>query len=78
VRALLLILPFLVAGKAVGDEGIPASLTGAKGDPARGRAIVARHTWESVARRFGVLYRRAAGRPLSAADEALVATGAAV
>jgi len=25
----------------VGDEGIPASLTGAKGDPARGRAIVA-------------------------------------
>ncbi|MBP1184126.1 glycosyltransferase family 1 protein [Methylobacterium sp. PvR107] len=45
---------------------------------ARGRAIVARHTWESVARRFGVLYRRAAGRPLSAADEALVATGAAV
>jgi len=41
VRALLLILPLLVAGKAVGDEGIPASLTGAKGDPARGRAIVA-------------------------------------
>ena len=28
-------------GKAAGDEGIPASLTGAKGDPARGRAIVA-------------------------------------
>ena len=25
----------------MGDEGIPASLTGAKGDPARGRAIVA-------------------------------------
>jgi len=41
VRVLLLILPLLVAGKAVGDEGIPASLTGAKGDPARGRAIVA-------------------------------------
>ena len=41
MRALLLILPFLVAGKAVGDEGIPASLTGAKGDPVRGRAIVA-------------------------------------
>jgi len=41
VRVLLLILPLLLAGKAVGDEGIPASLTGAKGDPARGRAIVA-------------------------------------
>jgi L-cysteine S-thiosulfotransferase len=41
VRVLLLVLPLLVAGKAVGDEGIPASLTGAKGDPARGRAIVA-------------------------------------
>jgi sulfur-oxidizing protein SoxX len=41
VRVLLLVLPFLVAGKALGDEGIPASLTGAKGDPARGRAIVA-------------------------------------
>ena len=25
----------------MGDEGIPASLTGAKGDPSRGRAIVA-------------------------------------
>ena len=41
MRVLLLVLPLLVAGKAVGDEGIPASLTGAKGDPARGRAIVA-------------------------------------
>jgi len=41
VRLLLLVLPLLVAGKAVGDEGIPASLTGAKGDPVRGRAIVA-------------------------------------
>ena len=41
MRVLLLILPLLVAGTAVGDEGIPASLTGAKGDPARGRAIVA-------------------------------------
>jgi L-cysteine S-thiosulfotransferase len=41
VRVLLLVLPLLVAGKALGDEGIPASLTGAKGDPARGRAIVA-------------------------------------
>jgi glycosyltransferase involved in cell wall biosynthesis len=28
---------------------------------ARGREIVARHTWESVTRRFGVLYRKAAG-----------------
>jgi L-cysteine S-thiosulfotransferase len=41
VRVLLLVLPLLLAGQAVGDEGIPASLTGAKGDPARGRAIVA-------------------------------------
>jgi sulfur-oxidizing protein SoxX len=40
VRVLLLVL-FLFTGKAQGDEGIPASLTGAKGDPARGRAIVA-------------------------------------
>jgi L-cysteine S-thiosulfotransferase len=41
VRVLLLVLPLLFFGKAMGDEGIPASLTGAKGDPARGRAIVA-------------------------------------
>ena len=41
MKVLLLVLPLLVAGKALGDEGIPASLTGAKGDPARGRAIVA-------------------------------------
>ena len=40
MRVLLLVL-FLLSGKAQGDEGIPASLTGAKGDPARGRAIVA-------------------------------------
>jgi len=40
VRVLLLVL-FLLSGKAQGDDGIPASLTGAKGDPARGRAIVA-------------------------------------
>lgn len=40
MRVLLLVL-FLLTGKAQGDEGIPASLTGAKGDPARGRAIVA-------------------------------------
>jgi sulfur-oxidizing protein SoxX len=38
---LLLVLPLLFIGKALGDDSIPASLTGAKGDPARGRAIVA-------------------------------------
>lgn len=42
---------------------------------ARGREVVAPHTWESVVRRFGVLYRKAAGRPLSGADEALLAAG---
>jgi sulfur-oxidizing protein SoxX len=31
----------MVAGSAFGNDSIPASLTGAKGDPARGRAIVA-------------------------------------
>ena len=41
MRVLLFVLPLLFFGKAMGDEGIPASLTGAKGDPARGRAIVA-------------------------------------
>jgi L-cysteine S-thiosulfotransferase len=41
VRFLLLVLPFLFIGKALGDDAIPASLTGAKGDAARGRAIVA-------------------------------------
>ena len=40
MRVLLLVL-FLFTGKAQGDDAIPASLTGAKGDPARGRAIVA-------------------------------------
>jgi len=40
VKLLLLVLPFFLIGKALGDEGIPASLTGAKGDPVRGRAIV--------------------------------------
>ena len=29
-----------LAGAASGEEGLPQSLTGAKGDPARGRAIV--------------------------------------
>jgi sulfur-oxidizing protein SoxX len=39
---LLLVLPFFLFGKALGaDEGIPASLTGAKGDTVRGRALVA-------------------------------------
>jgi sulfur-oxidizing protein SoxX len=41
VKVLLLVLPFLFFGKALGADEIPASLTGAKGDPARGRAIVA-------------------------------------
>ena len=41
MRLLLLVLPFLFAGKALGADEIPASLTGAKGDPQRGRAIVA-------------------------------------
>jgi len=41
VRFLLLILPLFLVGKALGADGIPASLTGAKGDPQRGRAIVA-------------------------------------
>jgi sulfur-oxidizing protein SoxX len=38
---LAFILPFLFIGKVLGDDAIPASLTGAKGDPARGRAIIA-------------------------------------
>jgi len=41
VRFLLLILPLFLVGKALGADEIPASLTGAKGDPVRGRAIVA-------------------------------------
>ncbi|MCJ2016109.1 glycosyltransferase family 4 protein [Methylobacterium sp. E-065] len=45
---------------------------------ARGREVVAPHTWESVVRRFGVLYRKAAGRSLSKADEALLAAGPVV
>ena len=32
----------LLAGNAFAADSIPASLTGAKGDPARGRAIVAK------------------------------------
>jgi sulfur-oxidizing protein SoxX len=38
---LLLVIPLFLIGTAGADDGIPASLTGAKGDPARGRAIVA-------------------------------------
>jgi sulfur-oxidizing protein SoxX len=38
---LLLALPLFLLGKALGADEIPASLTGAKGDPQRGRAIVA-------------------------------------
>ena len=41
MRFLVFILPFLFIGKSLGDDAIAASLTGAKGDPARGRAIVA-------------------------------------
>jgi L-cysteine S-thiosulfotransferase len=41
VRFLLLVLPFLLVGKVLGADEIPASLTGSKGDPARGRALVA-------------------------------------
>jgi sulfur-oxidizing protein SoxX len=42
VKVLLLVLPLLLIGKALGaEDGIPASLTGANGDPVRGRAIVA-------------------------------------
>ena len=41
MRVLLFVFPLLFFGKAMGGDGIPASLTGAKGDPARGRAIVA-------------------------------------
>ncbi len=41
MRFLAFILPFLFIGKVLGDDALPASLTGTKGDPARGRAIVA-------------------------------------
>ena len=41
MKLLLLVLPFLFVGKVLGADEIPASLTGAKGDPQRGRAIVA-------------------------------------
>ena len=41
MRGLLLVIPLFIIGTATGADGIPASLTGAKGDPARGRAIIA-------------------------------------
>jgi len=41
VRFLVFLLPFFFFGKVFGDDAILTSLTGAKGDPARGRAIVA-------------------------------------
>jgi sulfur-oxidizing protein SoxX len=40
VRGFALAL-FLIAGTAFANDEIPASLTGAKGDPVRGRALVA-------------------------------------
>lgn len=39
--AVFAILSFTALGLTAGENEIPASLTGAKGDPARGRAIVA-------------------------------------
>lgn len=41
MRALLFALFFAVAGSVFAGEEIPAPLTGAKGDPVRGRALVA-------------------------------------
>jgi L-cysteine S-thiosulfotransferase len=41
VRVLLFVLPLMFLGKAMGNDSIPASLTGARGDAARGRAIIA-------------------------------------
>ena len=41
MRGLAFALLSLVAGSAFPNDEMPASLTGAKGDPARGRAIVA-------------------------------------
>jgi sulfur-oxidizing protein SoxX len=41
VRVLLLTLLLLKAFEVTAEDSIPASLTGSKGDPARGRAIVA-------------------------------------
>jgi L-cysteine S-thiosulfotransferase len=42
VRSVVVVLAVAVlVGAASADDGLPISLTGAKGDPARGRAIVA-------------------------------------
>jgi len=41
VRALAVGLLLAVSGSALSQDAIPTPLTGAKGDPARGRAIVA-------------------------------------
>ena len=41
MRFLLLFLPLFFMGEVAGADGLPASLTGSKGDPARGRALVA-------------------------------------
>ena len=41
MRLLVLGFLLLIAGKASANESIPTSLTGAAGDPVRGRAIVA-------------------------------------
>jgi sulfur-oxidizing protein SoxX len=42
VRAVLAVVALCaLAGAASGEDGLPQSLTGSKGDPARGRAIVA-------------------------------------
>jgi len=40
VTGLAFVLLFALTGRAVANDEIPASLTGAKGDPQRGRAIV--------------------------------------
>ena len=41
MRVLLLTLLLLKVFEVIAEDSIPASLTGSKGDPARGRAIVA-------------------------------------
>jgi len=40
VTGLAFVLLFTLTGRAMANDEIPASLTGAKGDPQRGRAIV--------------------------------------
>jgi sulfur-oxidizing protein SoxX len=40
VTGLAFVLLFALTGRAVANDEIPASLTGSKGDPQRGRAIV--------------------------------------